>query len=128
VTLDTAAPRLLSVVELGGYPNFNNVYSLLGYEVITEWSVRRALAILRKESIAVVVADFFHQRDFRDRISNLESLLAALQCMPATRVVVIYPRDDQAALDRVRSRFSIHAALALPVTAEMMESALRSTR
>jgi hypothetical protein len=121
-----APPRLLSVIELGGYPNFNGLYARLGYEVITEWSVRGALAALRKQSVAVVVADFFCQRDFRDRVSNLESLLAALQRLPQTRVVVIYPPDDQATLDRVRMRFSIHSALSLPVTAQMMEAALRS--
>jgi hypothetical protein len=121
-----SAPLLVSLVELGGYPNFSALYERMGYQVAVEWSVRAALATLRKHSVALVVADFFYQRDFRDRVSNLESLLAALQRTPDTRVLVIYPPVDQEVLERVRARFRVDLALPLPVTAEAMESALRS--
>ena len=40
-------------------------------------SVRRAMATRRKEKPAVLIADLYFQPDFRDRVSNLESLLAS---------------------------------------------------
>jgi hypothetical protein len=74
-----ATPILLSVIELLGYPNLRPLYERLGYRVLTEFSVRKAISLLRRERPAVIVADFYFQPDFRDRVSNLESLLATAQ-------------------------------------------------
>ena len=68
---------LLSVIELLGHPNLLPLYERLGYRVQTEFSVRRAMATRRKEKPAVLIADLYFQPDFRDRVSNLESLLAS---------------------------------------------------
>jgi hypothetical protein len=61
--------------------------------------------------------------DFRDRLSNLESLLAAAQGSPNTRILVFYESAHQNVLDKVRARLRIDAALTLPV----QEDALRTT-
>ncbi|MBM4180533.1 MAG: hypothetical protein FJ209_03130 [Betaproteobacteria bacterium] len=106
---------LLSLVELLGYPNLRPIYVALGYRVHTEFSARKAIAFLRKEKPAVIVADFYFQPDFRDRVSNLESLLAAAQSLKEVKVVVLYEAAHQHALDRLRQRFRIDAALTLPV-------------
>ena len=41
-------PGLLSVVELGGYPDYSPLYKAKGFDSSTVVSVRKALAALKK--------------------------------------------------------------------------------
>jgi DNA-binding NtrC family response regulator len=119
------ARRLLSIIELGGYPNFMPLYSARGYRVTVVQSMRKALSALKKELPDVVVAEFNYQSDFRDRTSNLESLLATLQTRsPGTRVIVFYEREQSGHLDRLLGRFQVHALIPFPVEAAAVEEAL----
>jgi hypothetical protein len=110
-----SAPLLLNVIELLGYPNQRPLFEKLGYRVHTEFAVRKAISGMRKEKPAVIVADFYFQPDFRDRVSNLESLLATAQSLKDVKVVVLYEAHHDHALERLRQRFRIDAALTLPV-------------
>ena len=123
---DLEHPSLLSVIELLGYPNLGPVYQRLGFRVMTEFSVRKAISLLRKEKPAVIVADFYFQPDFRDRVSNLESLLATAQSHKDVKLLVLYESAHEHALERVRARFRIDAALTLPVNQVELESLLLS--
>ena len=49
---------LLSIIELGGYPDFKPLYRQAGYEVESVASVRKALGLLKKLSPDVIVAEF----------------------------------------------------------------------
>lgn len=118
-----SGPTLLMVNAFIGTANYKKLYQELGYTVVTEWSERKAISLVRKAPPAVIVADFYHQADFRDRLSNLESLLATAQSAPGTRILVFYDAAHQAALDKVRGRLRIDAALTLPV----QEGLLRAT-
>jgi len=119
----SSPPSLLMVNAFIGTAGYKKLYQELGYTVVTEWSERKAISLLRKSPPAVIVADFYHQTDFRDRLSNLESLLATAQSSPNTRILVFYEAAHQAVLDKVRARLRIDAALMLPV----QENQLRST-
>lgn len=113
--------KLLAVVEFLEHAKLSARYQQIGYSVSTECQVRKAIAALRKMQPDVIVADFYSQPDFRDRVSNLESLLAAAQAMPHVKILVLYEPPNQTALDRVRSRLRIDAALTMPVKeAELM--------
>ncbi len=116
---------LLAIVELGGYPNFTSLYQRLGFRVEFVNSQRRAQARLKKQMPDVIVAEFNYQSDFRDRSSNLESLMARLQRHPDTRVIVFYQREHIDKFERFRSRFSIFDSIALPVDPEVLEDSLR---
>lgn len=118
-------PALLSIIELGGYPNFASVYESAGFEVVVERSVRKALARLKQSQPQVIVAEFNFQSDFRDRTSSLESLLAVVQRTPDTRVVVFYDREQEHQLAKLRARFPIHAALSYPIAPEGLAAAVR---
>jgi DNA-binding NtrC family response regulator len=122
----TTTPLLLSIIELGGYPDLTAAYEQAGFRVEKVASVRKALAVLKQDSPAVVVADFNFQSDFRDRTSSLESLLATLQSRhPDTKIVVLYDRENEQPFEeRLRSRWPLHAALAFPVEAAHMAAAL----
>ena len=114
---------LLSIIELGGYPNFTPLYKSLGYEVAVETRMRKALGFLKKHQPDVIVAEFNFQSDFRDRTSSLESLLAVVQRMPATRVIVFYEKEFTSQFEKLRSRLPVFDALTFPIE----ESALRAT-
>lgn len=115
---------LLAIVELGGYPDFSALYRRLGYEPETVTSGRRALSTARKLCPAVIVTEFNFQRDFRDRTSSLESLLALTQSMPETRVIAFYETFDAEPLARLRARFSNFIAIERPIDEAKLQAAL----
>ena len=119
-------PRLLMLNAFIGTAGYKKLYQELGFSVVSEWSERKAISLVRKTPPAVIVADFYHQTDFRDRLSNLESLLAAVQSAPGTRILVFYEPAHQAVLDKVSDRLRIDAALTLPVQEDRLRAMLQT--
>lgn len=117
---------LLSIIEFGAYPNFTPHYEQAGYTVTIERSMRKALSQVRKLKPAVIVAEFNFQSDFRDRTSSLESLLAVIQTLPCTKIIVFYDADQAHQFERLRPRFPIHAALTYPIDPAKLDVALTS--
>jgi CheY-like chemotaxis protein len=117
--------QLLMIVELGGYPDFTPLYRSLGYAVEMVTSGRKAISYLKTHRPAAVVAEFNYMPDFRDRMGWLESVLATLQQMPQTRMVVFYQPDEQEQLNKLRQRFANFTALPQPVDAAALEAVLR---
>ena len=122
----SSLPSLLVVNAFIGTAGYKKLYEELGYAVVTEWSERKAISLVRKNPPAVIVADFYHQSDFRDRLSNLESLLAAVQSAPNTRILVFYETAHQAVLDKVSARLRIDAAFTLPVQEDHLRATLQT--
>jgi hypothetical protein len=116
--------KLLAVIEFMEHGKLAALYKKLGFDVTTEWQVRKAVSLLRKLKPEVIVADFYFQSDFRDRLSNLESLLAAAQPLAGTKILVFYEPKNQPTLDKVRERLPIDAALPMPVSEEAIEGVL----
>ncbi len=116
--------KLLSVVEFLEHSKLASVYKQLGFEVSTEWQVRKAISLLRKLQPEVIVADFYFQADFRDRLSNLESLLAAAQPLAQTKILVLYDPAHQPILDKVRSRLRMDATLTMPIKEAALQNVL----
>lgn len=120
------APRtLLSIVELGGYPDFAALYARAGFKVESATSMRKAVALLKTLRPAIVVAEFNFQSDFRDRTSSLETLLAVLQRLPDTRLIVFYEKEYLHQLQRVSDRFPLYTTFAYPIDAPQLETTLR---
>ncbi|MCB1761397.1 MAG: hypothetical protein KDI68_16625 [Gammaproteobacteria bacterium] len=118
-------PMLLSIVELGGYPDFTPLYRRLGYRAEKLHSVRKAQAWLKRNSPAVVVAEFHFDPELRDRMSNLESLLATLQRFsPQSRVLVFIERGHRQRLAQVEARFPLLGALDYPIEESALETLL----
>lgn len=120
--MTTQPKTLLTVIEFIEHSKFPAIYKDLGFEVAVEWQVRKAVSLLKKMKPDVIVADFYFQSDFRDRLSNLESLLAAAQLLKDVKILVFYGAENEVALDKVRERMRIDAALTTPVS----EAAIRS--
>ncbi len=126
--MTTSKKKLLAVVEFLSHTGLKPVYERLGYQVLSEYSVRKAISLIRKEKPEVVAADFFYEPNFRDRVSNLESLLATLQGGAPVKILVYYDPAHAHALDKVRQRFRIDAALPLPVLEADLEQLLAAWR
>lgn len=122
------AGKLLAVIEFIEHAQFPAIYKDIGFEVAVEWQVRKAVSLLRKLKPDVIVADFYFQSDFRDRLSNLESLLAAAQLLHDVKILVFYEAHNEAALDKVRERMRIDAALTMPVSEKAIRSVLSEWR
>lgn len=121
----TGRRHLLAIIELGGYPNFAPLYSSEGFQVTTLTAMRKALSFLKKNKPDVIVAEFNYQTDFRDRSSNLESLMARLQHLPEVRVIVFFQRQHGEAWKRFQSRFNVFAGLEFPVSEQALRECLR---
>lgn len=117
---------LLSVVELGGYPNFAPLYTDCGYEVAVVNSMRKAVGFLKKRRPDVIVAEFNFQSDFRDRTSSLETLMAVVQRLPGVRVIVFYDREFQPQFEKLRARLPVAAALAFPIEEPALQACLQA--
>lgn len=123
--MNPSPKKLLSVIEFIEHAQYPAIYKALGYEVTTEWQVRKAVSLIRKMKPDVIVADFYFQSDFRDRLSNLESLLAATQLLNEIKVLVFYEPQNEHALQRVRERMRIDAALPMPASEAAIKAALK---
>jgi len=123
--VNQARRTLLSIIELGGYPDFTPVYQQAGFTVESVPSVRKALGLLKKIDPDVIVAEFNFQSDFRDRTSSLESLLAVVQRMPKSKVIVFYEKDHAHQLTRITGRFPIHETLPFPIDPAKLEQSLQ---
>lgn len=121
----TREKLLLSIIELGGYPNFTPLYEALGYNVAVETRMRKALGFLKKHRPDVIVAEFNFQSDFRDRTSSLESLLAVVQRMPDTRLVVFYEKEFTTQFEKLRARLPVSHALTFPIEEEVLRNTLQ---
>ncbi len=117
---------LLAIIELGGYPDFRPLYESLGYEVVIETRMRKAIGFLKSREAEVIVAEFNFQSDFRDRTSSLESLLAVVQRRPDTRVIVFYEKEFRPQFERLRSRLPVHHALTFPINEHDLKSCLQT--
>ena len=117
---------LLAITELGGYPDFTSIYQRHGFKVEKATSVRNAARQLKKITPKVIVAEFNYQSDFRDRTSSLETLMAVLQRKPDTHVIVFYEQEFAHQLERLTSRFPVHATLTFPIDENALEDALRA--
>ena len=122
--MSAGQPQLIQVVELGGYPNFMPLFQRLGYRVETVNTGRKAISTLKKLKPDAVVAEFNYQFDFRDRTSNLESILAALQSQAGVKVVVFYDKAEQEQLNKVAERFPGFIAMSYPIDEAELEAVL----
>ena len=116
---------LLSIIELGGYPDFSALYRDQGYEVISTDSVRKAVKLIRKHRPAVIVAEFNFQSDFRDRTCSLETVFSSLQGVVDARVIVFYEKEYRHQYQKVLDQFSVFDSLEFPVDANKLENALK---
>jgi len=118
-------PVLLNILEIGGYPDFSKSYVALGFEYKQVESMRKGIKFLKKNHVSVIVAEFNYQSDFRDRTSQLETLMAAIQPKPEIKVIVFYDKEQSHQLKRLTSRFKTLICLPYPVFDSHIQQAIK---
>ena len=118
-------PVLLSIVEIGGYPDFAPLYESFGYQVIKTESIRKAVKLIRQYKPAVMVAEFNFQSDFRDRTSSLETLLSSAQGITDASMIVFYEKEFELQYQRFLQGFEVSASLTFPVNEPQLRAALQ---
>lgn len=118
--------HLLSIIELGGYPDFTSLYQRLGYKVVKVHQMRKAMSQLKKIRPNVVVAEFNFQSDFRDRTSSLESMLATVQFLKLqTQIVVFFEKEYAPQFERLHATYPDLIAMPFPINEAALEVALQ---
>ena len=112
---------LLSIIELGGYPDLSPVYKRHGYEPIVVYSMRKALNTMKKVSPSIVVAEFNYQSDFRDRTSTLESLIALAQRNHDMKLIVFYEKEFAHQFEKLKARYQFYACFSYPIDEEQID-------
>ncbi len=122
--MTASKPVLLSIIELGGYPDFSPLYRSAGYQVVTTDSVRKAVKLIRQHRPAVIVAEFNFQSDFRDRTSSLETVFSSFQGVAEASVIVFYEQEYAHQYQRLLDRFSVFKSLKFPIDQEALRRAV----
>jgi hypothetical protein len=98
---------LLSIIEIGGYPDFSNLYQQAGYEVIKINMMRKALAFLKTNHPNVIVAEFIFGPKYSFVISNVDSLFALVAGKyPDTQLILFVHQAEDHHLEKLRQRYT----------------------
>jgi hypothetical protein len=117
-------PVIMNIIELGGYPDFSSLYQSLGFQVVIMPSMRKAIKYIKNNRIDVIVAEFNFQSDFRDRSSQLETLMASIAQVPDVKVIVFYDVEQSHQLKKVTDYFDIFQTFAYPIDESKLGQAL----
>jgi len=122
------AAVLYSIVESPTHPDFVQLYRELDFHELRFTSMRKAIAALKTQPPAVVVAEFFYgwgNNYAGVNVSNLDVFLASLRkYAPAARVIVLAGGSDLEHIDKLTSLFDIHRVLPRPADQREMREAL----
>ncbi len=125
--MSTQQKLLLTIVEQGGYPDFTPLYESLGYTVISAPSMRKALVLLKQYQPDVITAEFIYSPMYSARISNLESLFAALQSRQLNSSLIIFiDKDELHHLHRLVMPHNSLDSLTYPITEEKLLNCISS--
>ncbi len=119
---------LLAIIEMGGYPNLMPLYQRLGFQTSVVHSQRQARRHIKNQPPDIIVAEYNLQSDFRDRSSNLETLMAILQRLPDIKLLVFYLPEFEKKFTEFRERHAVTVALPLPVDESAVEQALNTLK
>jgi len=98
--------KILFVIEFGGFPLRLDDFINAGHEVEFARSMRKALPLLKKMRPDLLVAEFNYTSQFRDRDSNLDTILTQIQSQSAhTRVIAFVEAEQKRHFERLKERF-----------------------
>ncbi|HIE78014.1 MAG TPA: hypothetical protein EYP92_04235 [Candidatus Thioglobus sp.] len=108
--------RLLFFVDEGGFDDFTPLFVEIGYIVDFVDSQRKAIQLAKKNQYRAVVAEFNYNPEFRDRVSNIESLLATLESHSVDpNIIILYDKINLIQFEQLKKRFRINHSLNFPI-------------
>ncbi|MDC9714299.1 MAG: hypothetical protein PSN36_00530 [Gammaproteobacteria bacterium] len=118
-------PNLLFFVDEGGFEDPTALFIEQGFSVDFEDSQRKATKLAKKNIYQVLVAEFSHNPEFRDRVSNIESLLATLEGKsPDAKIIILYDKLNQPQLDQLKVRYHMDATLKFPIDNNLLRQSI----
>jgi len=100
----------------GGFDDYTPLFVSMGFAVDFEDSQRKAVKLAKKNQYQVLVAEFNYNPEFRDRVINIESLLATLEShSPEVKIIVLYDEINQVQLNQLNQRYRMDNVLAFPI-------------
>ena len=114
-----SAKTILFVTDYGIYPEISRALIASEHDVKIEHLMRKAIKVVKNNPPDLLIAEFFHEPQFRDRISNLESILSQIQrnCKKSKTLLLIYP-EHKHWLPQLQEMFNIDSSLANDVDVE----------
>jgi len=117
--------QLLFFVDEGGFDDFTPLFVSLGFDVDFEDSQRKAVKLAKRNNYQVLVAEFSYNPEFRDRVSNIESLLATLEGhSPEVKIIILYDEINQSQLNQLKQRYRMDATLTFPVDEKTIQDCI----
>lgn len=116
--------KLLSIIEQGGYPDFTPMYREAGYEVTQVTSTRKATSWLKKNTPELIVMEFNYDPHFRDRLSNVETIISIVERNPGMRLIVFYDKEAEFQFRRLEDQYELYAALEFPINQKKLKALL----
>ena len=118
---------LLAIVEAGGYPDLSSLYVACGFTPTVAYSARKSLSLCRTIKPDVIVAEFRYGPMYGSRVSNMESLIAAIQVhCPNASLIVLMDAEDRPHFERVTKSFPVFNTLTFPLNQDTLADMLRS--
>ncbi len=113
--------NLLIISELGTLTHLQDRFIKPDWEVQAVNSQRKALKLYKYSKADIILAEFIFTPDFRDRISNLDTMCSQIQSLnPQTRLMVVYESEDEHALQRLNTMHPIHTAWKHPIQSDVI--------
>jgi DNA-binding NarL/FixJ family response regulator len=120
---------LFSIIESSGHPNASALYRSIDIQETQVYSMRKAIAAIKKQAPDFIVAEFFYgygNNYAGVNISNLDVLLHSMQRYAAdTKVIVLVQVDEYKYVEQLNEIIKLHDVLKQPVTPEQLHQALR---
>jgi hypothetical protein len=117
--------RLLFFVDEGGFEDYTPLFVSMGFVVDFEDSQRKAVKLAKKNQYQVLVAEFSYNPEFRDRVSNIESLLATLEShSPEVKIIILYDEINQIQLNQLKHRYRMDHVLTFPINEQTITTCL----
>lgn len=119
--------RLLTIVELGGYPDLNAKLTTLGFDVIQANSMRKGLVQIKKKAPDVIIAQFIYGPTYGSQLSNFETLFAAMERhAPQAKLIALLEKDDEKHLQRLGDSQRVFRQFTYPLDTKTILTCLSS--
>ena len=105
---------ILSIIESPTHPKLTALYQRLGFREIQVPSMRKAIAVLKKEQPEYIVAEFFYgygNNYAGVNVCNLDVLLSSLpKYSPDTKTVVFVQKEEMQYVEKLHRLYPLYAA------------------
>jgi len=121
---------LFTIDEHSNLPDFRQLYSTLGITETRIPSMRKAIALLKKQQPDFILAEFeygYGNNYAGVNISNLDVMLhSLLKYSPESKVIVLVDKSEYQYVGKLNDIIALHEVIQHPVNLKLLEKAFSS--